>query len=493
MSQELPARANLEHLKKQAKALLAEQRRTNPRATLAEAQLALARDYGFPSWPKLKTHVESLERDADPRAAFAYAVRENHFADARDLLRRHPELRATLNEPLPGESFGAKPLHPAVRHRNREMVDLLVGAGADINGKSEWWAGGFGLLEDVDASFAEFLIERGARMYPNAAAKLGWLDTLRDLVDADPNAANARGGDGQTPLHVAANVEVAEFLLDHGADIDALDVDHESTPAQYAVRERPDVARFLVSRGAKTDFLLAVALGDLERVRRFLDDDPASINTTVNDEYFPMRGPHAGGHIYTWTLGRAKSAHGIAREFDHAAVFDLLLSRGSEQQKLALACEMGDATTVDAILAANPTIASTLSAAERRKLPEAAENNLAKTVALMLRAGWPADTRGNMNSTALHFAAWLGNAKMVRDLIAHGAPINISDVHYDGTPLDWALHGVRNSWNKAKGDYPAVAEALLEAGGEYTPLLDDVELPATTQSVLDRFNAKKER
>ena len=53
---------------------------------------------------------------------------------------------------------------------------------------------------------------------------------LRELVAADPDIVHARGGDGQTPLHFASTVEVAEFLLANGAEIDARDMDHESTP-----------------------------------------------------------------------------------------------------------------------------------------------------------------------------------------------------------------------------------------------------------------------
>jgi hypothetical protein len=63
MSRQLPARPSLEHLKKQAKQRLDEQQRVNPSAQLADAQHALARDYGFASWPKLKAHVESLSLD----------------------------------------------------------------------------------------------------------------------------------------------------------------------------------------------------------------------------------------------------------------------------------------------------------------------------------------------------------------------------------------------------------------------------------------------
>jgi hypothetical protein len=62
MSRDLPPNPNLEHLKKQAKALLETLRQRNADATLVDAQHALAREYGFPSWPKLKAHIES--RDA---------------------------------------------------------------------------------------------------------------------------------------------------------------------------------------------------------------------------------------------------------------------------------------------------------------------------------------------------------------------------------------------------------------------------------------------
>lgn len=56
---ELPAAANLEHLKKQAKARLRALRLESPEAGLAQAQLAIARDYGFSSWRALKASVEA--------------------------------------------------------------------------------------------------------------------------------------------------------------------------------------------------------------------------------------------------------------------------------------------------------------------------------------------------------------------------------------------------------------------------------------------------
>ena len=60
MSRNLPDRPNLEFLKKEAKTLLESMQRTATGVQLADAQFALARDYGFDSWPKLKAHVEAV-------------------------------------------------------------------------------------------------------------------------------------------------------------------------------------------------------------------------------------------------------------------------------------------------------------------------------------------------------------------------------------------------------------------------------------------------
>jgi hypothetical protein len=59
MSRNLPARPNLDYLKKEAKDRLDDLRRTDPSAQLADAQFALAREYGFASWPTMKAHVEA--------------------------------------------------------------------------------------------------------------------------------------------------------------------------------------------------------------------------------------------------------------------------------------------------------------------------------------------------------------------------------------------------------------------------------------------------
>ena len=120
------------------------------------------------------------------------------------------------------------------------MLDVLLDAGADINARSQWWAGGFGLLDSASPDLAAYAIERGAVLDAHSASRLGFLDKLRDLIARDPQLVHARGGDGQTPLHFASTTEIAAYLLGQGADIDARDVDHESTPAQWMVKDRQE-------------------------------------------------------------------------------------------------------------------------------------------------------------------------------------------------------------------------------------------------------------
>jgi ankyrin repeat protein len=502
MTRQLPARPDLEHLKKQAKRVLRGLADRSPQAleryrallsrpapaepTLADAQHALAVEYGFASWTKLKAHVAEVAADTDPTAALVAAVKGNDTAAARRALERHPGLRAKLNDSLPGLAFGATPLLAALPSGNREMIDLLLQSGADINQRSHWWAGSFGVLDD-DHGLAPFLIERGARVDVHAAARLGMMDALSELLRADPALVHARGGDGQTPLHFAPSVAVAAFLLDHGADIDARDVDHESTPAQYMVRERQDVARYLVSRGCRTDLLMAAALGDAQRVRRHLDQDPESIRMTVSERWFPKRDPRGGGTIYIWTLGAHKTAHVIAREFGHEDVLALLLERSPEEVKLGQACELGDETLFARLLAQRPDLARTLTADDRQKLVNAAESNNTNAVRLMLAAGWPLDVRGQHGGTPLHWACWHGNLEMVREILRYQRAVDVRGDDHDQTPLGWVLHGSEHGWRKETGDYVAVLEALLAAGAKAPPLTDDLDVSEPLRAVLKRF------
>lgn len=400
----------------------------------------------------------------DAFSELSVAVRTRDLDGANRLLEAHPSLRARLDGPMTGASFGEPMIMSAVNANDRDMIALLLAHGADINARSEWWAGSFGVLDGCAPDLAPFLIGHGAVVDAHAAARLGMLARLTELVAADPGVVHARGGDGQTPLHFASTIEIASYLLDHGADRDARDTDHESTPAQWMVRDRPDVARFLVTRGCRTDILMAAALGSVELVRRHLDDDHTSIRTCVSTEYFPMRHARAGGSIYIWTLGKNATAHVVAHERGHSDVFQLLMERSPDVMKLATACLVCDEALVNDLIRGHPDLAQSLSAEEQRMIAHAAAANRTAVVRLMLAAGWPVGARGDSRGTPLHHAAWLGNVEMVRDLLRHGAPLEDRGDVYHLSPLGWAIHGSVNSWRKDEGDYAGTVRALLEAG-----------------------------
>src|SRR5262249_52453909 len=155
------------------------------------------------------------------------------------------------------------------------------------------------------------------------------------------------------------------------ANVNARDIDHESTPAQYLVRDHQDIVRFLISKGSDTDILMAAAIGDLALATRLLDQDPEPVRTTVSDQWFPKLNPRAGGSIYIWTLGQKKSAHAIAREFGRDDVFKLLMDRSPDTLKLSTACEIGKESLVRELIAAQPHLARALSPGEQTRIVDA--------------------------------------------------------------------------------------------------------------------------
>jgi len=513
MSRELPAKPSLEHLKKQAKELLHDFRQGVPAAVerfrsyasastladpkLADAQHVIARDYGFASWMKLKEHVDALTVVLAPPEQLLAAVKASNADRTARVLAEHHELKAHLNEPVANYG-GLQVFFAAVQRNDRKTIQVLLGAGADINARGQAWAGGRGILDECAPELAPFLIERGAIVDAHSAARLGMLDKLKQLVEADPALVRARGENGQTPLHFASTVEIAEYLLEHGADIDASDLQHGSTPAQHMLRvaqarhyphDRQDLARFLVARDCRTDILMACALGDLPLVRRHLDADPDAIRTRVSEAYFPKRDPRSAGTIYLFLFGRGRTPHQVARDFGHEDVYQFLMQRSPQELKLEQACELGDDDLFRSLLASRPNLAETLSAEERRRISDAAQNNNTNAVRLMLAAGWPVDARGEHDMTPLQWASWHGNAEMVREILKYHPQLEL-DCQHGITALGCVLHGSMNGWHRDTGDYDATVSALLDAGAKAPKLTDDLE---ASEEVRERLREYAQR
>jgi ankyrin repeat protein len=290
VSLNLPERASLEYLKKLAKERLAALRAASPATKLADAQLAIAREYGFSSWQALKAEID--RRRAPNVAEFVRACTTGDVETLRGLLWndpnlarervtrgstglhlavRHPDAVKLLIEhgadPNARDAGdNASPLHFAAAHGDLESVRILLDAGADVHGVGDLHQGeviGWAARAGNDAVI-KLLLERGARHHIFSAMALDDLTLVEKLVEEDPESLGRRRSrfeDGQTPVHAAfarpdgvggtPNYAMLELLLELGADVEAAD-DKGRTPLAVAMlRGDREAMRLLKASGAK--------------------------------------------------------------------------------------------------------------------------------------------------------------------------------------------------------------------------------------------------
>jgi len=252
---------------------------TPEKFALHDAQLVLARSYGFESWPKLVAAVEGVTA-----VRLHEAVERGDLKAARELLTRRPEI-VDLGR---GEM---RAVHMAVRKRDLEMTRLLVEFGADPDG---------GIWPKRDATDPYTLARergydeiagvlraarerRGARG-PNGpteavrkcqqAFESGSEDAIVAVFDEHPELAEMCPADGRTMLHQAAGLGALrwmKWLLDRGADVNRNS--HQGwTPLDYAATGRGGdwvfdnekfeaAAALLLEHGAPLNPISAAALG----------------------------------------------------------------------------------------------------------------------------------------------------------------------------------------------------------------------------------------
>lgn len=103
------------------------------------------------------------------------------------------------------------------------------------------------------------------------AAKRGSEKDVRAIVAALPELVSQRDETGATALHYAAlggHEDIARFLVEHGADVNARDAKFKATPAGWAIEYLREMGALLGIELA--DFGYAIRKGDLEWTARFL-------------------------------------------------------------------------------------------------------------------------------------------------------------------------------------------------------------------------------
>jgi ankyrin repeat protein len=253
----LPARANLEHLKSEAKQRLKTMRSQSPATRLSEAQLMVARDYGFPSWRKLKAHVDALH---DFGQQLVNALHIGDLETMGRILDAHPDLVNTGTDlprrDRPSDTYSMRLIHLAIAEAKIDVLRLLIERGADLNARN---ADGRLPLHDCfeldHDDFAKLLLEAGAVPDVCAAAVYGMYDQLQQILERDPGNANDLTS-GNSPLGWSVygqQPKSATMLFQHGAVADRPPYDSYAWGPASGVAS-VDVTRVLLEHGANPNW-----------------------------------------------------------------------------------------------------------------------------------------------------------------------------------------------------------------------------------------------
>jgi ankyrin repeat protein len=480
---ELPDRPSLDNLRKQARTLQRLVRSGLPGAldtvtefhprlgsmapdspllgafSLADAQLVLARQYGFPSWPRLRQYLADVARYtrephrqptrgpaaagpadlADDFLRLACLVYDGYdparIEQAERILAEHPEVaRASIwTSAAAGE---------------HEHITALLAADPALAGRS---GGPF--------NWEPLLYACYARASPGPGRST--LEAARRLLaaGADPNVGylwaglpspftaltGALGrGEGAPPAH-PQSIELATRLLEAGADAN-------DSQALYncGLQSPPDddgylrlLLRFGLGRGTGGPWHERLApvhhsprqLLDQELIKAVRKDLPDRVALLLADGADPAGpGIRPGGHT-----AREWATLGGRRE-----ILDLLATTGPAPPADPVlvflgACMAGDADQVRALRAADPGITAEAMAREPDVLADAAEENRPAAVRLLVQSGYDVNMlRRAGGYSPLHGAAWNGHLDMVALLLDLGADPAAEDRTHHGTPADWA-------------------------------------------------------
>jgi ankyrin repeat protein len=495
-------RLNLEYYRKRAKALLKAAQagesdaldrllrhspQLDPAApALHDAQLTVAREEGFSSWPRFKAFIIQSNLDFHGLAdAFIQAALSDR--------RRADEILAA-NPAMEDAGFYVA-LVLGRTDRVREAVDQAPYLVNSKGGPNNW------------SPLVYVCVSRYAGRQSQRAGAM--VETARLLLErgSDPNTSyiDEDFPDNPLPILYAAtglnnNPALARVLLDAGAKPD----DGESI---YHATEHPDLEclRLLLEHGGRA--------ATTNVLHHMLDrEDPEGVRLLLSRGADPNQVNGHGGTTLHWGVWRGRSKQTISMLLDAGA--DIEAKRADGRTAFALAYQRGQKETCDLLasrgaktevpiidyvveLCAQATpeeirafvsrtpgafegrIAADYSPDEIRRVVEDAHRNPAIARVLpdlagshrtdgvrgLLAAGFPVDAGGDHGATALHWACWKGYADLVKLLLQHGASLTIEDMVFQGTPPGWFGHGARNC-DEGGGDYAEVARLLIASGAK---------------------------
>jgi ankyrin repeat protein len=511
---QLPSRPSLEQYKKQAKDLLHQSKTSAPEAvqrfrkylphqklsrrnfSLTDAQLVIAREHGFESWPKFTRAIESAryqnsaEAQSNPVTAFIEAASVPRVGDhlsgtldlAQTILAEHPEV-------------GAHSIYTAAILGDEALVRRFVerdpASAARKGGPYDWDALTclcFSRYLRLDKSRSQgFLRTAQALLDAGANPNTGWFEKDHQPKPTWESVLYGAAG-------LAQNADLTRLLLQRGGD-----PNDDETP--YHVPESYDlsVLRVMLETRKFTPESLAMIL-----LRKNDWHDLEGIKLMLANGADPNRMTRWGYTALHQALRRDNSLEIVQAMLDHGADpllrnlqnnqsgismaarrgrSDVLLAmqlRGFATdlegvERLIAACAMNDVDSIHALVKDDPTLVPQLLKEGGTLISEFAGNgntdavrhllDLGVDVAACYKEGDPYFDIAR-DSTALHVAAWRSHPATVRLLIERGAPIDLPDGK-GRTPLSLAVRACVDSyWTHRRT--PESVKALLLAGASTT-------------------------
>ncbi len=479
----LPDKPNLEHLRKQAKALLKSIRSgdpdsiafviklaphlaTEPNFKFHDALYCIAKDYGFESWSKLKLEIESrhvMALSIDQwRASLAVLAIGRGFQGAK------PELAAKLYERAPenvkgdpylaacvgdlqsvrqacenegwvnsvGGPFGAPPLvmatHsalltlPSFRQNLIQVIHFLVKNGADVNGSY--------IDPDFPDSPLSCLFGASGRRHDDEITEF----LLKSGANPDDNESLYHSCE-------AKDMKCTELLLKYGARV-------QGTNAIFHTLDyhNLDRLRLLLKNGADPNEKLREHTAISWAIYRLCGRD---IVQTLLDAGADSKPPFGQESYFLIAL-----YHGLP---EVAELFDKIPLDPKTQW--VSACASGRLDEARAILAENPNLPQQLTDLDLQRLPNAAQAGQLSAVKAFVLSGWPIATPGgDWKASALNLAVFRGDVEMTQFLLDHGA--SWKERHGYGDNVIGTLSFASMAQPHRGGRYVECAEALVTSG-----------------------------
>lgn len=282
MSSILPPSADLEWLKKAAKRQVKEWRAQGRDAKLAEAQFALAREYGFASWRALKAHLDRSAQGVaeESIARFLRLIGTSDLEGAKDALTADPEL---VNAVGPHPFWGGRlqPLHLAIEGNRPAFFDLLLAHGADVVGRNADYDNWSPLMIAAREQRGDMVDRLQAKGAPTGLCEAL---LLRDDSALDAVLATTRWQDVPAPsgslIALARTPYAVRRLVELQVPADTKD--RWGSNAMDALSrlgaKGADLVATLDALGTAATLQDIARLGDLDRLKQQMALDPAAVH-----------------------------------------------------------------------------------------------------------------------------------------------------------------------------------------------------------------------